>query len=274
MQQTVSVPASGTFVFINNRDRININESAFDFSVPNLDFSSNDIRTYNCVVKQAIVRNLIPNVQLGKSDAFAVEINGVAVNELQVLPGNYNALVLASTLQTYLRTFDVGFSVGYDTDLLKLYITVPAGKTLKIKRPQVFTNYWEQQKLTYPSKYDRFLELCGLVDNADILYQPGVFYGINPVLLGGTAFVDINIRAGLDVMHTCGMNMDTIVRVPMDVPYGEEKHYEPGLSACFGLDMNYLRNLRITVVDEWGQMMDVPDNTLVSLSLLMIPIEG
>lgn len=274
MQQTVSVPASGTFVFINNRDRINIDESAFDFSVPNLDFSSNDVRTFNCVVGQAIVKNLIPNIQAGKSDSFAVEVDGTPAAELQLIPGNYNALVLASALQTYLSDIKPGFTVGYDTDLLKFYITVPASTTLKILRPQVYTNYWEQQKLTYPSKYDRFLECCGLVDNAGIAYPTGVFYGANPVNLGGTSFVDINVRAGLDVMHSSGMSMDTIVRVPMDVPYGEEKHYEPGLSACFALDMNYLRNLRITLVDEWGQMMTVPENTLVSLSLLMIPIEG
>ncbi len=274
MNQTVSVPASGTFVFINNRDRQNLSESAFDFNVPNLDFSSHDIRTYNCVVKQVIVRNLISNVQFDKNDSLSVAVNGVDQAELQVIPGNYNATVMASTLQTYLRTIDINFSVNYDTDRLKLFITVPVGKTLMFKRPQVFNNYWDQDKLTYPSKYDRFLELCGLVDNANITYPAGVFYAMNPVLLGGTAYVDVNIRAGLDVMHSCGMNMDTIVRVPMDVAYGEEKHYEPGISACFSLDINYLRNLRITLVDEWGLMMDVPDNTLVSLSLLMIPIEG
>lgn len=275
MNQTVSVPASGTFIFINNRDRQNIDEPAFDFTVPNLDFNSNDVRTYNCVVKQVIVRNMIPNVQSGVSDSFAVEVLGVQA-ELLILPGQYNILTLADTVQTFLTTnFGGGWTVVYDSDLFKILITVPVGQTLKILRPQVFNNYWEQNKLTYPSKYDRFLEILGLVDNANIVYTSGAHYGANPVQVNGTAYVDVNIRAGLDVMHSCGMQMDTIVRVPMDVPFGEEKHYEPGLSACFGIDANYLRNLRITLVDEWGNKMpDVPDNTLVSVSLLMIPIEG
>lgn len=275
MNQVIAVPASGTFVFINNRDRINVDEPAFDFTVPNLDFSSNEIRTYQCVVKQVMIRNYIPNVQTGVSDSIIFTVNGVD-NELVVASGYYNALTLASTIDAFLKLINAGFACGYNSDTFRIFITVPAGVTLVLKRPQVFTNYFDQEKLSFPSKYDRFLEMLGMFQNAKYRrsYTNQTFVGDDPVMLGGTGFVDVNIRAGLDVMHSCGRQLDTVVRVPLDVQFGEDKHYEPGNSACFSIDINYLRNLRVTLTDEWGNKMTVPNSTLFSMSLLMIPIEG
>ena len=275
MNQTISVPASGTFIYINNRDRINVEESAFDFSVPNLEFGSTDIRTMQCVVKQVIVRNFIPNVQTGISDSLIVTINTVDY-ELVIAEGYYDALTLATTLDTFLKAINAGFACGYDSSQYKMLITVPAGQTIVIKRPQVYPNYFDQEKLSMPSKYDRFLEMVGLYPNAKAAtsYTNTSFVGGSPVNLGGTGFIDVNIRAGIDVMHSSGRSFDTIVRIPMDVQYGMDKHYEPGESACFAMDMNYLRNLRITLTDEWGNKMSVPQTTMFSLSLLMIPIEG
>lgn len=280
MNQVISVPASGTFVYINNRDRSNYNEPAFDFTVPGLDFGSNEIRSYNAVVKQVVIRNLIPNVQQGISDAVVFSIGATVATmtdqTLIVAEGFYDALTLAATIQTFLKTIDAGFACGYDIDTRKLFITVPAGQYLQLKRPVVLAEFVFQDRLTYPSRYDRFLEMMGMITNArdGTIYHNTTFVGADPVYMGGTGFVDVNLRAGLDVMHSNGLQLDTIVRVPIRANYGEDQDYEPGLGACFQIDANYLRSLRITLTDEWGQKMSVPNNTLFSLSLLLIPIEG
>jgi hypothetical protein len=226
-------------------------------------------------VKQVIIRNYIPNVQAGVSDSIVFNVNGTDYTAT-IAEGYYNILTLVTTLDTYLKTIDAGFAVVYDSNSFKVAITVPIGFTLIIKRPVTSTNFFEQEKWSFPSKYDRFLEMIGMFRNAKAAtsYTNTTFFGQDPVNVGGTGFVDVNFVAGLDVMHTNGKGYDTITRVPMDVQYGEDKNYEPGLSDCFSMDINSLRNLRVFLTDEWGNKMTVPPNTLFSLSLLMIPIEG
>lgn len=271
MNQVISIPASGITVYINNRDRTNTGESAFNFTVPPLDTQNNTNSAYNVIIKQVIVEHFIPNVQTNVSDSIQFTIDN-NVRELTLVEGFYDAVLIAQSVDTFLKTFDPGFAVGYDLNSLKMFITVPAGHTLMINRPIVFTAFVQQDSLNYPSKYDRFLEMMGMIENTGVNYSNTTFVGSNPCIVT-TAFVDVNFTGFGKVIHSCGKQFNTRVRVPMSVNYGERMHHEPGLESAFHMDQATLRNLRITLVDQWGNMMKVPKGTLVALSLLLIPIE-
>lgn len=269
MQQTESIPPTGVSLWISNRDRVNLGESPYDFFVPPLDLSSTNTQTYTVLLKQVLFKNHLHNVIYLESDLLEIYVNNILyVNVFE--PGYYTASTLLQSIQSFFNTIDTNLIITYDMDEKKFIITVPLNMNFKFKADflQSISPY------RYNTRNLRFLELIGFqdVNQYSVSYEgPALIVANNPVNLYGTSFIDINFQnSTLNSINSTG-SYKTFIRIPITTTYGQLEIFEPGVPVTGNLESSILDNLRILVTDEWGDVVKGPADSLVSLSLLLVP---
>lgn len=268
MQQTESIPATGIAVFVSNRDRANIGESPYDFFVPPLDLSSTNTQSYTLLLKQVILKNNLHNVILMESDILEIMVNNILyINVFE--SGYYSAINLANSIQSFFNSIPGGIQITYDINECKMILTIPLSTTFKFVDQSVPSTYPYQ----YKTRQARFLELIGFQDKSQTQQEyigATLVVAKNPVNLYGTSFVDINFQnSSINSINSTG-GFKTIVRVPITTIYGQLEVFEPGVPITAVIESSILDNLRILITDEYGDILQGPEDSLVSLSFLLI----
>lgn len=268
MQQTEAIPPTGISLWISNRDRINIGEEPFDFFLPPLDTLTNtNTQTYTLLVKQVLIRNFFDNVIENNSDILEVIINNDSyVNIFE--SGHYSAETLQESIQSFFNTINPNLTITYDLDEKRYSITIPSGISFQFVSPNL--------NILQPYRYrrsHRFLELIGFQDLLQVnksFVGPTIIVGKNPVNLYGTSFVDINLQStSLPSMNTSG-SLKTLIRIPILSQYGQLEAFEPGVPVTAIIESSSLDNLRILITNEWGEKLQGPNDSLFSMSLLLV----
>lgn len=277
MTSTVNtIPPSGSIYSINSKARQYLSEPPLNFTA---NFVNGDIRTlgpgsYKFTVKEVIFENLIPNISK-YNNVFQVRYNG-ALNTTVFNPGNYNINSFMDALDSFLLAIDSNLTANYDVTTGLLSINIPNGSTLIFPREPPLNPFIEENSYLYPGgPLDRFLDLIGFEPQTfcnRAFVGPVTIKGVSPVNLYGTTFIDVNVNANLGGVHMTNSNLQHLIRIPIDVPYGQVKAYNPTNPNCFNIDSDAIAALRYTITDSWGQPVDtVPNNTGFAMTALIIP---
>jgi len=266
--QSVFLPPTGTYVDINNRFR-NINESAYNFRCPPLTQQFPGVGSFTVQVKRVITQNFIPTIQRGKTDSISITVGGT-VHTIVLQEGNYSIDTLMAALNTAFQVYDAGLVFTYDYDFQKLTLAVPAAQTFSFNSPTVNGVTYDRPNLMSP--YDRLLQMLGF------------FYVRNQVYTGVTSIVAdrsvnliptnsmyIFINENLNVVSTMLNNPQNIATVPIGLfKFGETVNYETPDPRTFTMTPQMLTGMTISVVDDYGTPVNVPDSTLLDIGFLFI----
>lgn len=267
MTSVTTYPPHGTHVYINNRFRDPLSQPAYKFRCPQFAQPNNDQGSYLCVVKQVMTENFIYTVCENQNDILCW-VNDGQEYIYTVPQENYTVDSLITLLNTVLSPYNVVLS--YDSDLRKISVTKTGVNVFKLISPDQIQ---ETQAVSFTKRGNRFLRMLGLYEEAsqgNVL--SGVFTANNPVHLNRTSALFINIYNQINVMHSDIRNPQSIVAVPLDVGYGEKVIYTPATPPTFQIQPNALESLGIYVTDEWGEEVQVPDNTGLLIHLVLYQI--
>lgn len=273
----ISIPAAGLQFWVNNRNRTNIHEPAFRFQFPSFNMNSCASQQYYAIIDQVILRNFIPTIQAGVNDRISYKYNGNTYTAI-FAQANYDVYDLLQVLETEFKARDPGFAMAYDSTQMKLSLTIPETATsFSILRPILpVTAGVNQDQYTFPSPYDRFLEMCGWFNKQGDQHFTGPFtyVGADPVQLGGTAFLDINVTVEANAINTSKRQMQTIGRVYVNGNYGDTICHQASMPIPFPIDCCVIQSMRIYITDEWNNdVTDIPGSTLFAMRMTLISVE-
>ncbi len=277
MNQVSTIPSSGYPFCVNSRLREQPNDSPFNFTARfNSGTGANADTYYSVVLKSIIFQNRIPNVT-PYNNVASIKYNGTMYSTI-FEPGNYDALSFVDAVNEWLHTIDTDLTFGYDTVSKFGSITIPANSTFEwstgVDGLSTAPDTWAFEER---STQHRFIDMIGFWDfPTPQLFRTGslaeTFSGYTQLDLYGTAFVDVCLNTNLGSIHMGTKNYQILARVPIKESFGQVVHYEPSLDHTFLLDGNALNNLRVTLYDEWTNVVDtVPLNTTFALNLVLYP---
>jgi hypothetical protein len=269
MQVVEAVPPTGISCWINNRDRSNIYESAFDFTMPPLQLSDTSSQSYTLLVKQVLLKNYLYNVVASESDVLSIIVNGVTYDNI-FEPGYYDTTMISNSIQSFLNTINPAITIAYDSQESRFAFTIPNGVTLKFLG---FSSIQSRNTYQYQNAIDRFLEMIGFQQNANKDFVgPTITVGDDPVNLYGTSFVDVNFNgASFPTIHSNQRrNMRTLVRIPITTNFGELEVFEPGVPITSVIEIDTLEKVRITLTNEWGSVLAGPTTTTFAMNFLLV----
>lgn len=264
--RVTALPAHGIHFHINNRFRNN-NEAAWSFNIPQVAIPI-ESGFYLMQIKQVVTENFIRTIQPGLNDVFAVQFNGLVYETL--LPSRmYTIDSMVSALNTFLATIDAALQLTYDYDFRVLSIDIPAASTFAFVSPQLNISY--QFRNDYPSRYDRLLSMLGFLEQANTSYTgPNVIEAVNEVNLKYTTSIRIVANQHCNVVGTDNENQQVLISIPIDVPFGDVINYEPMQPRTFALSSSIFDSLRLTVVDDYNNALNVPEYVGLTMSLTLL----
>ena len=107
-----------------------------------------------------------------------------------------------------------------------------------------------------------------------VFVGPFTYVGGDPVQLGGTAFLDINITGNVEALNTAPRQMQTIGRVFISGNYGDTICHQAAMPIPFPLECCSLQSMSIYITDEWNNNVSaIPDSCLFAMRLTLIPID-
>jgi hypothetical protein len=74
----------------------------------------------------------------------------------------------------------------------------------------------------------------------------------------------------MNVISCAIANPQTLAEVPLEVDYGQVVFYEPIQERVFQMNPQELQNINISVTDEYGNQVSVPNNTPLRISMTLI----
>jgi hypothetical protein len=256
----------GIHVHVNNRFRAST-EAAYNFRIPPMAFGISGVSSYLLQLKQVITQNFIPNVQQGVSDTFQVKYNGTT-SSFTLAEGNYAIDDLVSAINTGLATLNAALQLTYDYSFQRLTIAVPAGTTFSWVSTSTNSTL---QSFTLRQGTDRFLNMIGFIQQKNFVYTGAVnVTASQPVNLVPTSFLNIQVNQNMQVTNSDTANPQTIASVPLDVNYGDVIIYEPQQPRTFMINAQVMESMQITVTDEYGIQIKVPETTGLFLSWTLL----
>jgi hypothetical protein len=271
--------SSGLKLFVSNKYRNSKQELPFDFYIPDFSTALGYTQHYMLCLKSCEFTNHFNTVSEGKNDLFVFMVNGTTYQNT-IESGYYDIYTFMDALNAALTNAAVensltGLSVSYDSVELKLVWTIPDGCTFSLSRSN---NQSERSAIPYnsylyPNAQDRFLELCGAVENADTAFVgPTTFVSSAVVNLYGTRLLHINLGTELGVLTPAYTHAQTIASVPVTAERGGVNSWTNPFLVGHPITGESLQHLRIYCHDEWEQVVDdVPANTLFHLTFLLLP---
>jgi len=267
MSTVVSYPPHGVHVYINNRFRDPPSQPPFKFRCPQFAQPNNDQGYYLAAVKKVVTENLIYTVTQGQNDILCWNNDGTEFI-YEVPEGNYTIDSLLTLLNTVLVPYNV--NMVYDGDTRKIAATKTGVNVFFLEDPSSIRTFARSNLV---QRCTRFLNNLGFYNEAlAAQFFTGTVIATDPVNLNRTGVLFVNVYNNINVMHSDPQNPQTIISVPVDVGYGEKIVYAPATPPTFVMQPNALESLSIYVTDEWGQEVQVPDNTGLMIHLVLYQI--
>lgn len=265
MSAVVTLPPHGTHVHINNRYR-DPNDSCCCFRVPPLAFGLTlGVASYLMAIKQVSTQNFVRNVQTNISDRVMVNVNGT--DTLIILEsGHYNIDVLVSALNDALFPLNATLQLAYDYDLKKLTLNVPNGVTFR------WQSYSTNDRFDYQNNpIDRTLAMLGFDRQKNITYVgPTTVTASWEVNLIPTQNLHVCFQQNMGVVNSDGDNRQIIASIPCTGEFGSIIAYEPIQPMTFQLNPLVLETLDISVFDDYGNRVEIPDSIGLHINFTLI----
>lgn len=220
---------------------------------------------YTLNLKGITFPNLYPSIKTGINDQLQVQI-GTTVYAITLAEGYYDGFALATALQVQIQALPgMGAStVTYSSTTSKLTITwASVGPFLVNATPS--SNGQPKNPV------ERLLQVCGFLTR-QLYVQTASLTSLGPVRLYGTSYVDVCINVQTKSYHSGSGTFFSIGRVFLTVPYGQIQVYVNVLSdRGQTITSEAMQQLRLFLVDEWGQPFVVPENQTVGYHLKLFP---
>jgi hypothetical protein len=251
----IAVPSlsGGNIEFlVSNRDR-DPGDDALNFSVQLPYTNEFEQASYAMAVDCVTMENIFPIVATGVNDQLWFRFNDGAVSNFIFEEGNYDIFDLLDTLKAFLLTIHPGFDLVYDANQYKLILVVPPSNTFTLLR----THNKPLDNLTYrlPDRTDRTLELLGWsFGQLSSMTLSGTWIPDNIVRIRTTAYLHLNTNLHIGQIYTSDPTSSdhTLIRFPIDYPYGTVAHYQKVQPIAVKLSEISGLVLRFNVTDEWG----------------------
>jgi len=278
MSQVVALPPYGYQCYVNNRFRQDPNEPALQFRIPQFAQLASESRTFLLSVKQVIFQNFIPNIRTGVNDTLKVTATtgGVSTSYTFTLTqGNYNIGSMITALNTaFQASINVGFVWSYNTDLFRMKLTVPSGYSIVFISPPMNQSAYITGRHDFSNATDRLLETLGLYTDSDTTITTGTYTFSDPFNFLNPQFMMVNLNANINVMSSDPANRQTLVCVPLGTSYGSVVDYEVQTPNTCLIQAGEMDILTLYCTDQWGQLINVPQNTSFMIHFLLIPLQA
>jgi hypothetical protein len=220
---------------------------------------------YNVCLTQVVIPNLIPTIRSGQNDTFQYELvvsNVTFTGTVSIQEGYYAPSQLASALQTGLQAIDAQFQVAWDATTSKFLLATGAGKSIRfpIRLPA-------SREQPYYSPEEVFLETVGWKDwSISAQLGDGQFKSASAARIGGSFTIDMLCNFNTDGISTNGRSR-MLARIPVNADYGNVIVWEPQLTdtGMVQVEAQLLNNFAATLLDEWGNILKLPNNAHVSI---------
>jgi hypothetical protein len=254
-------------LFVDSSHRVDGNN--YDFKVPPTDsYSSTD--EFVIAMKNAIISNYVYTISAGVNDllklrVFKVSTSSTVEYAVVFTEGYYNASSLTTTLQNlFTNVTGIAVEVDYDLANLKFVLQIPNDYII------TFINTGTS------SEQYRIVRCCEILGFTGWLEKPlneGSSVAPQMVKLNGTSYVDVCVNLNTNSFNSQGSVHNVIQRIPMSVPFGECLMYENISNDQGQYIQGYaMQNLRIYLIDQWGEYFKVPDEGEVVFHFKLTPI--
>lgn len=270
LSTVVTLPPHGIHVYINNRFR-EYNAPSTRFRVPTFNGTGRD-GSFLVQVRKVIIDNYVPNIT-DQCNTVTFSINGVLYT-IVLQTGNYSVDRLVAAFNTeFTARFGTSLVMVFDSATYSLVMNVPAGCVFIWVKTMV-SGLTTQARWDLQVPQDRLLSMMGFLPQAGISYTNTTLVATYPLNLKPTKAIDINVSFNLKVLHSDPKNWQTMVQVPILVNYGETQVYMPNAPPTFPVEAFNLENMLITMTDEFGQLLSLPDNASMLMHLVLFPQAG
>lgn len=261
-------------LYISNKYRNTSNDLPFDFIAPDVSGILGLGRQYTITLLSTTFTNNFNVVVEDKNDQFIFMVNNVKFTNT-IEAGYYDIYTFLDEINAALTNAFVGLVATYDDVDRSIVWTVPAECTFMLVREYISSRGGiNVDSYLYPARDDRFLELCGALQQGNVAYAgPTTFESGSPVNLYGTRLIHINLGTELGVLTPTFTRTQTIASVPVTVERGQVEYWQSSHLIGHKINGEQLQNLRIYATDEWEHIIDdVPANTLWHLTFLLTPV--
>ena len=214
--------------------------------------SMNNVRGFNIALQNIEIPNTVYPINSKNNKIYFAE-NGGETLTAALTENSYTGSTFATEIQTQLNAAGtLVYTVTWDNDAKKLTISVPL--------PDVFE---------FISGGQNAYEEMGFDDS--LFTQGSSFTSDAPINISGSQYIDVitNFSTG---NHSVGTTSNVLVRVPLNVSFGNIIYYEPSTDDPLFVTESNLDEVFITMRDSKGNGWDLPFNANVSLTLKIIPL--
>jgi hypothetical protein len=112
----------------------------------------------------------------------------------------------------------------------------------------------------------------GFLPQVGIAYTGAIAVNaVFPMNLKPTKVVDLNVSFNLNVLHSDPKNWQTMAQIPITASFGDTQVYIPSQPPTFPVHAFDLQNMEITLTDEFGAFIEIPDNCSLLIHLVLLP---
>lgn len=270
-----------------------------DFNIQALGQSLQN-EAYAIALQSAQIPNQAFNVFTGITDTFYVQFrNPTATSDavpkntpikVTIPQGYYIPSTLATAIQLAINTLITAepwgtnpVSVTYSSTFVALVVKFNSSD---LTVQMAFCSSTSESTIGFPATLPsvRFYQMSGLTPYTIEANNPSCWQGVFlftynptsgiPVSMGGSDYVDIvtNMHTSTTYHSNPGLT-HTIARIPLGNLFStiSWQRNTDEVSAVV-VDQNYMKDLRIALIDEWGLPFTLPDNQSVAMTFRLVPI--
>ena len=246
-----------SLLFLSTRDQQanDVNNAYWNINMPRLE----TLRSFKLSLQNIEFPNTVYPINATNQSITVEEVTGLLSFPVIIPSQNYSAPELKTTLISILNTASASFgntltyTVTYDTQTKKFTIG-SSGSGFRF----VAINLDAYQELGFDEGGLSF-STAGTTHTGDW-----------PVHLAGTNFIDV-VTNFSTFNHSVGTTSSVMVRVPINVPFGNLVFYEPSTDDDMFITSSQLNEVYMQLRDDKGYLWPLPNNAHVSLTLKIEP---
>jgi hypothetical protein len=197
-------------------------------------------------------------------DSLAATVSNL---QITVPENNYTGPQLATKLQELMRAVStIDYIVSYDDQAKKMVFQGDVNDTLL----WVSVSNSMYEELGFSETGASFSTAQDITPGAD-LTAANNFSSDHPINISGTAYVDVVTNLST-LNHSLGTTANVLVRVPMNVAFGNVVFYEPATDDALFIPAQRLDEFFVQLRDDKGNSWELPPLSHVSMTMKITPI--
>lgn len=237
-------------IFLNSNDATKLAPGPSDI-IFNLNFAnSNDMENYAISIQQVVLPNAVYPINSNNNKLYWNEDGGATITST-ITPGSYSGTQIASEIATQMNADSIGRTYGctYSSITKKLTVTESVGL------PNTFAFFSGSNDIITETGFD------GNGSTHSTTYVANY-----PVYLAGTQYVDIQCDISSNNYSSNGKS-NVLQRIPITANFGSVIIHQEPSDDFIRLNEESLNTLEIRILDDKGNLWDLPANAQVSAVL-------